>query len=389
MPSPLLLKNCRLYDAAEGAPLADVRARDGVITAVGARPGGPPGGAPDGEVLDAAGRTLIPGLIDLHIHGAGGADVRDGTPEALRTMSAALARMGTTSFLGTALMQPAIDDRHLEVAAQCTGTSLGGARMLGIYLEGPFANREKRGGIPAEALYPPTPAALQRVLDLTGDALRVMTVAPEIPGALAVIERIADAGVIAAFGHSTASYERTRDGITAGVRHATHLFNAMAGLHHRDPGPIPALLEDARVTVELIADGVHLNPHVARFAASIFGRERCACITDAMPPAGLPDGRYRFGGREGETRDGVARYLDGTLIGTAISLLEVVLRFQEYTGDSFAGAVDSATRVPARILGIADRTGSIAVGKQADLVLLDADRSVAATVVGGAVVYRK
>lgn len=385
MQNSLRLKNCRLYDAPENAPPVDVWIRDGRIVALDAPPPDPDGV----EVLDAGGRTLIPGLIDLHIHGSGGADVRDGTPEALRTMSAALARMGTTSFVGTAVMQPSRGDEHLTAVARCTGTDLGGARLLGLYLEGPFANPEKRGGIPAEALYPPTPADVDRVLDLAGGALRIMTVAPEIPGALSVIERLVGEGVIPAFGHSAATYEQTRDGIAAGIRHTTHLFNAMVGLHHRAPGPLPALLEAEHVTVELISDDVHVNRHVARFAARIFGPDRCVTVTDAMPPTGLPDGRYSFCGLECEARGGVARYLDGTLIGTAIPLLEVVRRFGEYTGASLADAVECATRIPARILGIDDRTGSIEAGKDADLVLLDADFSVWATVVGGRVAYRK
>lgn len=385
LPPSLLLRNCRLFDAPPAAPPVELWVSDGSIAAVGAVPDLPP----DVPVLDAGGRTLIPGLIDLHIHGAGGADVRDGTPDALRTMSVALARMGTTSFVGTTPTQPHLQDRHLEAAAPLVGAALGGARLLGLYLEGPFANTEKRGGLPAASLYPPATGALERILELCRGTLRVMTVAPELPGALGVIERLAAAGVVPAFGHSNASYEQTRDGIAAGIRHVTHLFNAMAPLHHRAPGPLPALLDAEHVTVELIADDVHLSRQVTRFAARIFGPERCACITDAMPPAGLPDGRYRFAGLECEARDGVARYPDGTLIGTAIPLLEIVRRFQTYTGASFARAVHSATRVPARILGIEHRTGSIESGKDADLVLLDPDGTVWATLVAGEVVYRK
>jgi N-acetylglucosamine-6-phosphate deacetylase len=380
MSGDLLLKNCRLYDAPAGAPLVNVLLAEGRIARIGA------GEEPGAETLDAGGRTLIPGLIDLHIHGAGGADVQDGDAVTLPTLSNALARLGTTSFVATSFMRPASGDRHVDRVAEQAGASLGGARMLGLYLEGPFINQEKRGGIPPDAIYPYTPAALDAILDRADGTLRIMTVAPETPGALDAIERLAAAGVIPAFGHSNATYDETRAGIDAGIRHATHLFNAMPGLHHRAPGPLPALLDADGLTVELICDDVHVSRHVARLAARLFGRERCCCITDGMRTVGLPDGRYAYSGREFESRGGAARYLDGTLIGTSIPLLEIVRRFHRFTGCSFAEAVDTATRLPARILGVQERTGSIEVGKDADLVLLEEDFSVFATLVDGTVV---
>ncbi len=380
----LLISGCRLHDAPPQSSPVDVLVRGSTIDVIGA-----PAGTPANTRLDAGGRTLIPGFIDIHVHGAGGADVLDGTPGALETMSRALARMGTTSFLGTSFMQPQAGSRHLPVAAEQVGRKLGGARLLGLHLEGPFINPEKRGGIPPSAIYPSTRQAMDEVLELTGGTLRMMTLAPELEGNLALVERLAGEGIIAAFGHSAASYEETRAGIAAGITHCTHLFNAMAGLHHREPGPLPALHESEHVTVEIISDDVHVRAPVVRFTHRAFGTERCVCITDAMRTAGMPDGRYVYGGREFESKDGAARYLDGTLIGTALSLREVALRFHEYTGCTFAEAVDAATLVPARVLGLEDRKGSVAVGKDADLVLLDADHSVWATVVEGEVVYRR
>ena len=377
----LLLRRCKRYDAPDHAAPVDVRIRDGRIAEIG-----PALAAGPGEVLDAEGRTLIPGLIDAHVHGAGGADVLDGTPGSLRTMSLMLARLGTTSFVGTTFAWPATGSRHLRVASEHVGADLGGARMVGLYLEGPFIDPARRGGLPPVAVAPPSLDALDRVLDLTGGTLRVMTLAPELPGALRLVERLAAAGVVAAFGHSGATYEQTRDGVAAGIRHATHLFNAMPSLHHRSPGPLVALHEADRVTVELISDGVHVNQHVVRWTRGIFGPERQLCITDSMRTAGLPDGRYHYGGREFEAKDGAARYPDGTLIGTSLGLLDVVLRYQRFTGCSFADAVDSASRLPARLLGL-DK-GSLDPGHDADLVLLDPDRSVRATIVGGKLVYR-
>jgi len=380
----LLIERCRVFNAPPGAPPVDVLVRGSAIDVIGAPPG-----TPADARLDAAGRMLVPGLLDVHIHGSGGADVLDGSPEALETMSRALARLGTTGFLGTSFMQPQHGSRHLPVAAEQVGRDLGGARLLGLHLEGPFINPEKRGGIPPTAIYPPSRGAMDEVLDLTGGALRMMTLAPELEGNLGNVERLASAGIVAAFGHSAATYERTRAGIAAGITHCTHLYNAMSGLHHRDPGPLVALHESEHVTVEVISDGVHVSGPVVRFTHRAFGLDRCVLITDAMRTAGMPDGRYLYGGREFESRDGAARYLDGTLIGTALGLREVVLRFRDFTGCSFAEAVTAATLNPARLLGIDDRKGSIAVGKDADLVLLDADFSVWATVVEGRLVYSR
>jgi N-acetylglucosamine-6-phosphate deacetylase len=380
---PLLLSRCRLFDAPPDAEPVDLLLDGGSIARIGDAPASP-GGIP---TLDAGGRILIPGLIDLHIHGAGGADLLDGSPEGLEEMSRTLARLGTTSFLGTTFLWPATGSAHLRVAAERVGADLGGARMLGLYLEGPFINPERRGGLPREAVLPPSSDALRRVLEQTAGTLRLMTIAPELPEGLRLIEELTENGVVPAFGHSDASYRQTRDGIEAGIRHVTHLFNAMRGLHHREPGPLVAIHEAGDLPVELIGDGVHVDRHVIRWARSLFGPGRLLSITDAMRTAGLPDGRYRYGGRDFESRDGAARYMDGTLIGTSLGLLQVVLRLREFTGCSLAEAVESASRAPARRLGL--NKGSIEEGRDADLVLLDPDHSVWATIVGGNVVYRK
>jgi N-acetylglucosamine-6-phosphate deacetylase len=383
MTATLLLRNCRRYDLPETAAPVDILVENGLITQIGQVAAAPAGA----RELDAGGRRVIPGLIDLHIHGAGGADLLDGTPDALRIISSTLARHGVTGFLGTTVMRPAERNRHLPVAGGLVGARLGGARLLGLHLEGPFVNPEKRGGLPLEGIYPASEAALDEVLALTDGALRVMTIAPESPGHLRIIERLAAAGVIASFGHSAATYEETRAGIDAGIEHATHLYNAMTGLHHREPGPLVALHEDERIAVQVISDDVHVRRQVVGFTARAFGAARCALITDGMRTVGLPDGRYRFGDREYESRDGTARYLDGTLIGTSLSLLEIARRFQTYTNCSLAVAIDSASRTPARVLGLEARKGALAVGLDADLVLLEPDLSVRATVVAGEVVY--
>jgi N-acetylglucosamine-6-phosphate deacetylase len=380
----LLIRSCLLPDDLTGTAPLDVLVRDGRIAWLG-----PSGSAPAADrTLDAADRTLIPGLIDVHIHGAGGADVMDGTVESLDTLGRTLARMGTTSYLGTATMLPDSRNEHLRFAATQVGRRAGGALLLGLHLEGPFVNPERRGGLPPESIWPPTPEAVDDVLAVTAGALRMMTIAPELEGGLAAVARLTGAGVIASLGHSDATYDQTRAGIAAGVRHVTHIWNAMRGLHHREPGPLVAIHEAGHITVQIVSDDVHVGRHVVRWTSRIFGPDRCVCITDGIRTTGLPDGSYEFGGRTFVSAGGTARRGDGALIGTSLPLLEIVRRFRDYTGCSFATAVATASRVPAELLGVADRKGSIAVGHDADLVLLESDGSVWATLVGGDIVFQ-
>lgn len=375
----ILIRNCRLYDSGR---MADIAVRDGVIADIG---DGPEGTAK--IEVDAGGRTVIPGIIDIHIQGAGGADVLDGSPEALKTMAAALARMGTTGFLATTVMSPVRNDAHLANAAAHVGADLGGASLLGIHLEGPFINPDERRAISPDAVYAPSKMAIDHIFEVTGDALAMMTVAPEVDGAHEVISALVSKGAVASFGHSSASYERTLEGFRAGITHVTHVCNAMPSIHHRSPGPIPAIIETPSVTIQLVSDGVHVHEAVVRMLRLAAGPGRIACITDGAQASGLPAGRYVYNGREYESMDGIARYLDGTLIGSTLGLRDVMLRYRAFTNCSFAEAVESVTAVPAAVLGIGDRKGSLKKGMDADIVVLDEDFSVFATIVEGKVRY--
>ncbi|MGI8498116.1 MAG: N-acetylglucosamine-6-phosphate deacetylase [Gemmatimonadaceae bacterium] len=387
MSPSLLLRRCRAYDAIGGLSprLIAVLLRDGRIDRVMPEPVEPSAE----EILDADGRVLAPGLIDIHIHGAGGADTLEGTQDALATMSQTLARLGTTGFLATTVCDPARADAHVAVAAKAVGTDLGGARLLGLHLEGPFVNPIRRGGLPPWSVQPPSTRALDSLLALTGGTLRVMTIAPELEGSLPIIDRLAADGIVAALGHSDADYDQAAAGFDAGITHVTHLWNAMRALHHRDPGPVTALLAHEGVTAELIADGVHLHPTVVELTVKALGAARCICVTDGMRTVGMPDGPYVFAGRDGETRHGTARYLDGTLIGTSVGLWAIARRFMRYSRCTLVEAIDSVAHGPARLLGMENRLGRIAPGYDADLVLLDADLEIYATIVGGKVIYRR
>jgi len=377
----LLITNCRLYDAPANAPLTSILIRQGIIETLGQIEHAD-------QVLDAGGRIVAPGLLDVHIQGAGGADVLDATPEALQAMSRTCARFGVTGFLGTTVYKPGQKNRHLQVAAECVGQDLGGAQLLGIHLEGPFISLHKRGMIQPDCITLPSASILDEIYALTGDTLKMMTIAPELPGCAQAVRTLVDRGAVAAFAHSSANYDETVRGFEMGITHVTHLFNAMVGLHHRDPGPLGAIFERPEITCQVITDGVHSHPAVLRLAFDALGAERLVTITDGMHAMGLPDGHYVYNSLEYESRDGTARYKDGTLIGTALGLSQMLARLTRFTPCTVSAAIRTATQNPAQVLGLGQTKGSIAPGRDADLVLLENDLTVHATLVAGRVVYQ-
>lgn len=385
MNQELLITNCTLFDAANNEQTTCVLIENGIIARIGKIE------AADGydNILDAQERILAPGLIDVHIQGAGGADVLDATAEALQAISQACARFGVTAFLATTVYKPGKANEHLALAAENVGNDLGGAALLGIHLEGPFISAEKRGMIQPDCLCPPSKQVLDEIMDITKGRLAIMTIAPELPGSPAMIRRLVDSNVVASFGHSNATYEQTLEGFDAGISHVTHLFNAMPSIHHRQPGPLAAIFETERVTAQVIPDGVHIQPPVLRLAFKALGPQRTIPITDGMQAIGLPDGKYVYNGIDYESKDGAARYADGTLIGTALGLSQLLDRFIKFANCPLNVAIKMASENPAKLLSIEDKKGSVAVGKDADLVLLDPDRSVYATIAAGKIAYKK
>ncbi len=384
MSNTWLIKNCRHYQQPR-SPGFDLEIHEGKIRNIGSLP-------PDkssAEILDAEGRLIAPGFIDIHIQGAGGADVLDGNREALQKMSQTLARFGVTGFLATTVIDPEQKNRHLQVIRDNWQTDLGGAAILGVHLEGPFINPEKRGGINPRAVQHPDKDRLRALFDVTGPSLKMMTLAPELDQALPMIEMLQKNKVIPAFGHSLASYAEAKKGFAAGINHVTHIFNAMPPLHHREPGPLLAIFESETVSAQIISDGAHLHPRIVNYLYQQLGPERCICITDGIQAMGLPDGEYVYNGKKYRAEDGVARYPDGTLIGTAVGVNEIAGRFRQYTGCSLATAIDTITLNPARLLGLADKKGALREGMDADLVLLNADGSIWTTIVAGKVVYQQ
>ena len=238
-----------------------------------------------------------------------------------------------------------------------------------------------------QSICPPSLKVLDKIMDIANGRLKMMTIAPESPDSLQIIRRLVNSRVIASFGHSNATYEQTLDGSNAGISHVTHLFNAMPSVHHRSPGPLIAIFQTKHITAQLICDGVHIHPAVLKFAFETLGPNRIIPITDGMQALGLGDGKYLYNGIEYESENGTARYKDGTLIGTALGLNQLLKRFITFTGCPLDVAIKTVTQNPAKLLGLEDKKGSIAPGKDADLVLFDPDYSVQTTIVAGKIVF--
>jgi len=382
----LIIKNCRLYNEVK-SDLIHVLVENGyisdIITADHVYP-------QEYSSIDAEGRIISPGFIDVHIHGAGGVDTLTCTSNSIPTMRQILVRFGTTSFLPTIVPVPDKVAAAVEfILTTMRNPTNPGAEILGIHLEGPFVNPEKRGGIFPESIQPPDRAKLDKLLQLCDGELRMMTIAPELEEGLDLTKELLKRGVIPAFGHTNATYDETRTIIDAGVNHVTHLYNAMPSLHHREPGPVLAIYESDTVTCQIISDGHHVSPDMIRWTRQQIGPDRVVCITDGIQAIGLLEGRYEYNGEPYESKGGSAFYLDGTLIGTTLSLGQLVMKYRELTGCSLEEAINAGSLNPARVLGIDNKKGTIATGKDADLVLFNDDFSVWKTLVGGDIVYEE
>lgn len=385
----LLLQAGRLLtpDPVDGPGWVHVVA--GLVSATA--PGPPPPGV---ACVDLGGDAIIvPGLVDMHVHGGGGATMTTTDADELRTATAFHLRHGTTACLVSLVTAPwpelvaQLATAAAVAAAGAAAGVTGTGRVVGVHLEGPFLSAERRGVHPAYALRDPDPAALDTLLAVGAGQVRMVTLAPERPGALGragAVARLASAGVTVALGHTDASAETCIRAIAEGATVGTHLFNGMRPLGHRDPGPVGALLDAPGVTVELIADGRHVDPVVGRLALAAAGPGRVALITDAVAATGAPEGEYALGGARIRRRDGVITADDGVSLGGSDLTMAAALRFAvERLGLGLPDALRCATTVPAAAVGLAGRVGRLLPGRAADLVVLGRDLDVRAVMLAG------
>ena len=347
--------------------------RDGVIDAIGPRSGmSLPAGA---QEVRTTGDTAVPGFIDVHIHGAGGRDVMEGTSEALGTVARTLARHGTTSFLATTVTASPEDTRRsvsgiAKYISQQLATDEKRAEVLGVHYEGPFLSKVRRGVHPAEWIQLPSAELLDSFLRAAAGNARLLTLAPEVMGAAPCIEAAHKAGVLVAMGHTDATYEQARAAIARGVHHAVHMYNAMRPFSHRDSGVIGAVLTSPEVTAELIADGVHVEEAAMKMLLQAKGSGRTILISDGLSATGMPDGKYMLGSFEVTVTGGICRNAEGKLAGSTLTL-DRALRNVVALGMPLADTVRMLTLNPATLLGIEFKKGALRTGADADIVLLD------------------
>lgn len=337
----------------------------------------------DAKRFDATGLRVAPGFIDLQINGACGRDFTH-EPSAIWDVGAALPRYGVTAFLPTIVSARSGSIEAAQDAVARRPAGYRGADPLGLHLEGPFLSPAYRGAHDAERLIAPDRALAERWSPQSG--VRMVTLAPELPGAAAVVELLSAKEVVVGLGHSGASAAEAEAAIEAGARYATHLFNAMPQMHHRDPGLVGQLLVDSRVTIGLIADGVHVDPMMLSIAWRLLGPERWSTATDAVAALGARVGQFTVGEVELSVAEGAPRLADGRLAGSILSLDQAVRNVVRFTGCAPDDALATVTATPAALLGLTDR-GRLEPGSRADLVLLSEDLAVAATFVAGEPIY--
>ncbi len=333
------------------------------------------------EVIEAKGLYMIPGLVDIHFHGCMGADMCDGTKEALDVITQYEASVGVTSVCPATMTIP---KDELSAVMKNAGAYAyhGGAHLVGINMEGPFISPAKKGAQAAENIMHCDYEYFSQLQDAAGGLIKLVDIAPEEAGAMEFIDKVKGT-VVVSLAHTASDYDTAMEAIAHGASHATHLYNAMPPLNHRNPGVIGAVRDSDSCHVELICDGVHIHPSVIRATFAMFGAQRMILISDSMRATGLDDGEYTLGGQPVTVKGNLATLHDGTIAGSATNLMDCMRFVVKHAGLPLETAVMCATANPAKEIGIFDEVGSIAVGKKADFVLLDQDLNLAGVYIDG------
>ncbi len=376
------LKNVTAYVAGKGLVKTDIAFEDGKIVAIGK--------LDDVEPIFDTDGVVLPGFIDEHIHGAGGADAMDGTEQALQTISEYVAKEGTTGFLATTMTQSPenIGKALKNVKTVREKGEYKGAEVLGVHLEGPFISPKHVGAQPLEYVAKPAPETFDKYNEISGGNIKVVTLAPEVEGGLDLVKHLAKIGVVASIGHTGAKFSDVEAAVAAGATNVTHTYNAQTPLHHREAGVVGAAMLIDELNCEMICDTIHVSVPAIKIFVKNKPHDKFTLITDAMRAKGMPDGLSELGGQQVFVKNGEARLSDGTLAGSVLKMNVAVKNLVEKVGVSFTDAVDFASANPAKNLGLYDERGSIEVGKRADFAVMDKDYNILCTVIGGKVVYK-
>lgn len=377
------LKNVKVYIKNVGIVKTNIGIENGRIAYIGNEENIEPIFETDGIV--------VPGFIDEHIHGAGGADAMDGTVEALQTISEFLAREGTTGFLATTMTQSPenITNALKAVKKVREKGEYKGAEVLGVHLEGPFISPKHVGAQPLEYVATPDAELFDKYNEASGNSIKIVTLAPEVEGGLGLVKHLSNIGVVASVGHTGGKYADVVNAVAAGATNVTHTYNAQTGLHHREAGVVGAAMLLDELNCEMICDTIHVSVPAIKLVIKNKPHDKYTLITDAMRAKGMPDGKSELGGQDVFVNNGEARLADGTLAGSVLKMNVAVKNLVEKAGVPFTDAIDFATYNPAKNIGVLHERGTIEVGKRADLAVLNSDFEVLYTLVNGKIVYKK
>ncbi|WP_408006941.1 N-acetylglucosamine-6-phosphate deacetylase [Pseudalkalibacillus sp. A8] len=392
MHQPFIITNLKIYNENTVCEKGYVKVVDGKIVEVGDLNTLSEHNEQYEVIIMPEDHCLIPGMIDVHIHGVAGADTMDATTEALETMAQTLPNEGTTSFLATTITQSheAIEKALINVADYMGKTqTIGKSEILGIHLEGPFISDKRAGAQPLDHITEPDVNVFKKWQKLAQGNIKMVTLAPEEPGGLELISHLKETEVVPSIGHSNATYAEVDQAIESGATHVTHLFNGMRGLHHREPGVAGAALLRDELFVEIIADGIHIRPEMIRLAFQQKTKDKVILITDSIRAKCLKQGRYDLGGQEVNVSETKATLENGTLAGSILKMKDALRNFSSYTSCTIRDLIQITAVNPAKQLNVFEHKGSIATGKDADLVILNENLDVVMTFCRGKLAYKQ